>query len=231
MAREVPSHERAKIAALDTMIDFAAGTNTSPNYWNMNEYDTLAITKGDLLLSNTTRTFDPRWIWPMIISNDNNLDQPTEVVNYEPPPLTTVVVDTDRISWIKPPPIQKAEQSLPGALPYERKRWRNFKEEYDPENTFHKISPKRDLDHRYHSMFDRERCWQILFLRPPKAPPGCVSDINVYGQPCPEEVYKDMSKKIRRLRRLAWIYNRMEPRTGDIRREAPTPKPEELPLI
>ena len=213
------------------MIDFAAGMNASSIHWNVNEYDTLAITRGDLLLSNTTRTFDPRWIWPMNIPNDDNPNQPTEVVNYEPPPLTTVVVDANRIPWIKPPPVQKAEQSLPGALPHERKKWRKFREEYNPENTFLKISPKRDLDHRYHSMFDRERRWQILFLRPPKAPPGCVSDVNVYGQPCPEGVYKDTHKKRRRLRRPAWIYNRMEPRTGDIRRIASTPKPEELPLI
>ena len=87
----------------------------------MNEYNTLAITRGDLLLSNTTRTFDPRWIWPTIISNNDNPNQPTEVVNYEPPPLTTVVVDTDRIPWIKPPPVQKAEQSLPGAPPMNKK--------------------------------------------------------------------------------------------------------------
>ena len=122
-----------------------------------------------------------------------------EVVNYEPPSLTTVVVDADRISWIKPPPIQKAEQSVLGAPPHKQKRWRKFKEEYDPENMFVKISWKRDFDHRYHSMFDREQCWQILFLRPPKAPLGCISDINIFCQPCPEGVYKDMSKKRRQL--------------------------------
>ena len=197
----------------------------------MNEFDTLAITRGDLLSSNFARTFDPGWTWPVIIPNNDSPDRPTEVVNYKPPPLVTVVVDVDRIPWIKPPLVQKAEQTLPGAPPHERKRWRKFREEYDPENTFIEISPKRDLDHRYHLMYDRERRWQILFLRSPKAPPGCVSDINVYGQPCPEGVYRDMSKKRRRLRRPAWIYNRMEPRTGDIRREAPIPKPEELPLI
>ena len=231
VAREVPSRERAKIAALEMMIDFAAGTSASSTHWNVNEFDTLAITRGDLLSSNFARTFDPGWTWPVIIPNNDSPDRPTEVVNYEPPPLVTVVVDVDRIPWIKPPPMQKAEQTLPGAPPHEQTRWRKFREEYDPENTFIEISLKRDLDHRYHLMYDRERRWQILFLRSPKAPPGCVSDINVYGQPCPEGVYKDMSKKRRRLRRPAWIYNRMEPRTGDIRREAPIPKPEELPLI
>ena len=231
VAREVPSHERAKIAALETMIDFAAGTSASTIHWNVNDYDTHAISRGDLLLTDVTRSFDPGWIWPVVIPNDDSLDRPTETINYEPPPLTTVVVDADRIPWIKPPPVQKAEPSPPGAPPHERKKWRKFMEEYDPENTFIEISPKRDTDHRFHTMYDRERRWQILFLRPPKAPPGCVSDVNIYGQPCPEGVYKDMSKKRRRLRRPAWIYNCKEPKTGDIRRIAPVPKPEDLPLI
>ena len=43
-----------------------------------------------------------------------------------------------------------------------------FMEEYDPENTFVEISPKRDTDHRFHTMYDREWRWQILFLRPPR---------------------------------------------------------------
>ena len=123
-----------------------------------------------------------------------------ETINYEPPLLTTVVVDANRIPWIKPPPVWKAEQSLPGALPHEQKRWRKFMEEYNPENTFIEIPPKRDTDYRFHTMYDREQQWQILFLSPPKAPPGCVSDVNIYSQPCPEGVYKDMSKKRRRLR-------------------------------
>ena len=52
VAREVPSRERAKIAALEMMIDFAAGTSASSTHWNVNEFDTLAITRGDLLSSN-----------------------------------------------------------------------------------------------------------------------------------------------------------------------------------
>ena len=87
------------------------------------------VATNDLLLTDVTGLFDPGWICPVIIPNDDSLDRPTEIINYEPPPLTTVVVDADRIPWIKPTPVQKAEQLLPGAPPHEWKRWRKFMEE------------------------------------------------------------------------------------------------------
>ncbi|EDR00561.1 uncharacterized protein LACBIDRAFT_334083 [Laccaria bicolor S238N-H82] len=231
IVREISSRERAKLTALETMIDFAAGSSASSIHWNVNKYDTLAIEQGDLLITDTTRSFDPGWIWPAVRTDNEELKRPKEVVNYEPPPLTTIVVDADRIPWIKPPPVQKAEQSLPGVPSHERKKWRKFVEQHHPENTFLETSPKRNPDYMTYTRFDRERRWQILFLKPLKAPPGCVSDIDIFGQPCPDGTYKDMAQKRKRVGRPAWIYNRMDPKTNDLRKEAPVPRPEDLPLI
>jgi hypothetical protein len=39
--------------------DFAVGTNTAPLHWSINDHDASAITHGDLVLSDTTKTYDP----------------------------------------------------------------------------------------------------------------------------------------------------------------------------
>ena len=232
VVREVFSHEREQLAALETLIDFAAGTSASSIHWSINEYDSRAMSRGDLLLPDTTRTHDPGWIWPTVNSDPRNaapLQSTERKSNYGPDPPDTVIVSKNRLPWIKPPPVKKAEPSRPGAPPHEKKKWRKFVEMYHPEGTFKEISMKNVQDHRSHTMYDREKRWQILFLRTPKAPPGCVSDINVYGQPCPFGKYKDLTGT--RRSQPSWIYNRMEPQTADIGRVAPTPRPEDLPLL
>ncbi|EDR05480.1 uncharacterized protein LACBIDRAFT_329791 [Laccaria bicolor S238N-H82] len=140
----------------------------------------VSSTRGDLILMDTARSFDPSWIWPVILPNDDDQEQPKEVVDYKPPPLTMVVIDTDRIPWIKPPLVQKAEQSLPGTLLIYGKHVRNLWSN-TIENTFYEVSLKKVIDYGTHSMFDRERRWQILFLRSPKAPPGlCHTPQNIF---------------------------------------------------
>jgi len=78
-------------------------------------------------------------------------------------------------------------------------------------------------------MYDREKCWHILFLQAPKAPEGCVLDPKTFGQPCPTGTYKDLQGQ--QHTRLFWIYPTMEPRSTDVGRKAPAPKPEDLPLL
>lgn len=232
VAREVGFHECAQLAALETRIDFAAGSDAASIHWSVNDYDAHAITRGDLTLEDTRNVRDPGWTWPIVHSNKGSVQTKSvakEEINYDPPSPNSVVIAKDRVSWIKPPPVKKAEPSRPGAPPHERKKWRKFVESYDLEGTFEEVSTKKPLDHRSHSMYDRENRWQILFLRPPKAPLGCVSDVNVFGQPCPEGIYNDVNEK--RRRRPYWIYYQMEPRTADVGREAPVPRPEELPLL
>jgi hypothetical protein len=87
-------------------------------------------------------------------------------------------------------------------------------ERYHPEGTFKETSMKNNPDYRTHPMFDRDKRWEIHFLQVPKAPPGCVSDIDVYGLPCPEGVYHNLTRN--RCSRLSWIYNCKEPKSGDI---------------
>lgn len=115
------------------MIDFAAGTTSSPTHWNVNEYNVRAIARRDLALSGTTRTFDPSWIWPTIQTNREagGLQQAegTKSVSFKPPPLVTVIVAKDRIPWIKPPPVKKAKASQ--VLPHMKRRsgvnsWNNM---------------------------------------------------------------------------------------------------------
>ena len=233
VVREIPPFERAQLAAQETMIDFAAGTTSSPMHWNVNEYDVRAIARGDLALSDTTRTFDPSWIWPTVQTNReaSGLQQAegTKSVSFKPPPLVTVIVAKDRIPWIKPPPVKKAEASRPGAPPHEKKKWRKFLEQHEPEGLFKEVSTKVNPEYRTHSRYDRERRWQILFLQAPRPPPGCVSDVSVFGQPCPEGKYRDTNKT--RRPQPMWIYDSLEPRTTDIGRVAPTPRPEDLPSL
>ena len=102
-------------------------------------------------------------------------------------------------------------------------------ESYDPNDTFQEVGTKQIIQHRVHSMYDRERRWHIHFLRPPKAPEGCVSNPDVFGQPCPAGIYLSIGGT--RRSQLQWIYKTMEPKSMDIGRTAPTPKPEDLPLL
>lgn len=83
------------------MIDFAAGTSASVLHWTINNYDSLAITRGDLSLSSTTKTSGE------------------QEVEYEPPPPDTVIIANNRVPWIRPPAVSRVEPSHPGAPPHE----------------------------------------------------------------------------------------------------------------
>ena len=102
-------------------------------------------------------------------------------------------------------------------------------ENYDLNGTFREVGTKQIIQHRVHSMYDRERHWHIHFLRPHKAPEGCVSNPDVFGQPCPAGTYLSIGGTHRP--QPQWIYKTMEPRSMDIGRTAPMPKPEDLPLL
>ena len=231
--REVLPPERDHLAAQDTLVDFAAGSTASVIHWSTNEYDSMALTRGDMSLSGTTIFHNPGWVWSTLL---NNLNTPTEKpeakpkeVSYDPPPLDVVTIAQDRVPWIRPPPVKKATPSRPGAPPHERKRWIKYMENYDPNGTFREVGTKQIIQHRVHSMYDRERRWHIHFLRPPKAPEGCVSNPDVFGQPCPAGIYLSIGGT--RRPQPQWIYKTMEPKSMDIGRTAPTPKPEDLPLL
>ena len=113
--REVFSPERDRLAAQETLIDFAAGSSASVLHWSVNEYDSMAMTRGDLTLSGTTILHDPGWVWSTLLDNLNSTTtkstEKTKVVNYEPPPLDVVVIARDRVPWIRPPPVKKAISS------------------------------------------------------------------------------------------------------------------------
>ena len=63
----------------------------------------------------------------------------------------------------------------------------------------------------------------------PRPPPGCVSEVSIFGQPCSEGKYCDMNK-IHRPQPM-WIYNSLKPWPADVGREALTPRLEKLPSL
>ena len=63
MVREVTFPEHARLAALETMIDFTAGTDASALHWSINEYDAMALTRGDMQMPNPSFFHNPGWLW------------------------------------------------------------------------------------------------------------------------------------------------------------------------
>ena len=61
--REVTFPECTRLAALETMIDFAMGTNASALHWSINEYDAMALTRGDMQMPNPSFFHNPGWVW------------------------------------------------------------------------------------------------------------------------------------------------------------------------
>ena len=107
VAQEVGFHEGAQLAALETRIDFAAGSDAASIHWSVNDYDAHAITRGDLTLEDTRNVCDPGWTWPIVHSNKGSVQTKgvaKEEINYDPPSPNSVVIAKDQVSWIKPPP-------------------------------------------------------------------------------------------------------------------------------
>ena len=233
VVREITFPERAQFAAPETLIDFAAGTHASAIHWSVNEYDSMALTRGDMSVPNPSFFHNPGWIWSDLMDKIRSTttkepEEPQEV-NYEPPPLDIISIAQDRVPWIRPPPVKKAEPSRPGAPPHERKKWVKILEKYHPEGTFQEVGAKHVFDHHTYSMYDREKRWHIHYLHRPKVPEGCVSNPEVFGQPCPPGTYLNFGGK--RRQRPHWIYQSMEPKASDVNKVAPTLKPEDLPLL
>ena len=233
VVREITFPERARLAAPETVIDFAAGSSASALHWSINEYDAMALTRGDMALPNPSFFHNPGWIWSDLMDKIRSTttvepEEPQEI-NYEPSPLDTVTISPDRVPWIRPPPVIRAEPSRPGAPPHERKRWVKYLERPNAEGTLQEVGTKHNFDYYTYSMYDREKRWHIHFLRRPKLPEGCVSNPEVFGQPCPAGTYLNFGGK--RRQRPRWIYHSKEPKAMDVGKKAPTPKPEDLPLL
>jgi len=110
-----------------------------------------------------------------------------KIDSYGIPGIDWIPPDSGRNQW-------RTVKTSPGAALHEKKKWCKFMERYHPEGTFEEVSAKNNPDHRTHTWYDQEKQWQILFLQNPKAPPGCVSDVSVYGHPCPNGTYCDLAK-------------------------------------
>ena len=189
----------ARLAAPETVIGFAAGSSASVLHWSINEYDAMALTRGDMALPNPSFFHNLGWIWSDLMDKFRSTttvepEEPQEI-NYEPPPLDTVSISPDRVPWIRPPPVIRAEPSHSGAPLHERRRWVKYLERPNTEGTLQEVGTKHNLDHYTYSMYDREKCWHIHFLHRPKLPEGCVSNPEVFGQPCPAGTYLNFSGK------------------------------------
>ena len=72
-------------------MDFAAGSTASVIHWSINEYDSMALTHGDMSLSGTTVFHNPGWVWSTLLNNLNTPAEKSEAklkeVNYDPPPI------------------------------------------------------------------------------------------------------------------------------------------------
>ncbi|EDQ99451.1 uncharacterized protein LACBIDRAFT_316546 [Laccaria bicolor S238N-H82] len=258
IAKEITSLERAQLAAPETMIDFAAGSSAASLHWGVNDYDSLALSRGDLSLRDTSSFHDPGWVWseppvqkdkfpakepprtqvanwawsdPQVQKGKSPIKEPPkpQTVDYGPPPAETVIIAKDRVPWIKPPPVKRAAPSRPGAPPHEQKKWIKWVENYQPKGSFREVGAKFIPDHHSHSMYDRDKHHHLFFLHPPRAPEGCVSNPDVFGMPCPKGIYKDMNKN--RRPQPYWIYKTQEPQSADVGKIAPVPRPEDLPCL
>lgn len=127
VAREITFPEHTRLAAPETMIDFTAGTTAAALHWSINKYDSMALTRGDMSPPNPSAFHNPGWVWSDLMDKirSTTTEEPIEPweIDYEPPPLDTVSIAQDRVPWIKPPPVMRAEPSQPGAPPHEHKRW------------------------------------------------------------------------------------------------------------
>ena len=63
VVREIMFPKHARLAAPETVIDFAAGSSASVLHWSINEYDAMALTRGDMALPNPSFFHNPGWIW------------------------------------------------------------------------------------------------------------------------------------------------------------------------
>ncbi|EDR06693.1 uncharacterized protein LACBIDRAFT_328613 [Laccaria bicolor S238N-H82] len=258
IVREIMPLERAQLAAPETMIDFAAGSSAAPLHWGVNDYNSLALSRGDLSLRDTSSFHNPGWVWsePPVQKNKSPAKEPprtqssgwawsgiqaskdkspvkeqpkSQTIDYGPPPPETVIIAKDQVPWIKPPPVKRATPSRPGAPPHEQKKWIKWVENHQPEGTFCKVGAKFAPNHRSHSMYDRDKHRHLFFLHPPRAPEGCVSNPDVFGIPCPKGIYKDMTKT--QHSQPFWIYKTQEPQSSDVGKVAPVPRPEDLPRL
>ena len=196
VVREITFPEHTRLAAPETVIDFAASSSASVLHWSINEYDAMALTRGDMALPNLSFFHNPGWIWSDLMDKIQSTttvepEAPQEI-NYEPPPLDTVTISPDQVPWIRPLPVIRAEPSRPGAPPHKCKGWVKYLERpntkgtlQDTKGTLQEVGTKHNFDHYTYSMYDREKRWHIHFLRRPKLPEGCVSNPEVFGQPCP----------------------------------------------
>lgn len=105
----------------------------------------------------------------MVRPNGQNMkyNKPVEPweIDYEPPPLDTVSIAQDQVSWIRPLPVMRAEPSQLRAPPHERKRWVKIMEKRSFEGTFQEVGMKYIFDHHTYSMYNREKRWHIHFLQ------------------------------------------------------------------
>ena len=169
VVREVTFPERARLAALETMIDFAVGTDASALHWSINEYDAMALTKGDMSMPNPSFFHNPGWVWSDLMDKirSTTMEEPEkpQEIDYEPPPLDTVSISLDRVLWIRPPPVKKAEPSRPGAPPHKCKKWVKYLERPHTEGIIQEVGAKHVFDNYTYSMYNREKRWHILFQR------------------------------------------------------------------
>ena len=118
-------------------------------------------------LPNPSFFHNPGWVWSDLLDKIRRTTatepgKPQEI-NYKPPPLDTISISPNRVLWIKPPPVKRAEPSRPGAPLHECKRWVKYLEKSNSEGTLQEVGNKHVFDHYTYSMYNREKHWHILF--------------------------------------------------------------------
>lgn len=135
-------------------------------------------------------------------------------------PLDTVVLDEDRVPWIRPPPVMK--------YPAAGKTSHWIEGVVDGKDGMKEVAKSKSLQ-TLTWVFDRNLKRKLYFSDSLQPPNGTASDVQVFGLPLPPLLF--LNKSGRQVARSTWVYYHEKPLPKDIGCPAPIPPSSRLPLL
>jgi hypothetical protein len=156
------------------------------------------------------------------LSAQASSSRPSTKPSNEEEPLDEVIVDKERIAWIRPPPIAVASAG----------KWTHWHSDVREEDGVPRFIQhgKADVD-ASQTWFDRINR-RILYLNDPlEYPPGLVSDIQSFGAPAPRwKYFQEKNRELVPVKSSHWIYKYRDPIKSEKGRQAPPPQLDQLAL-
>jgi hypothetical protein len=144
-----------------------------------------------------------------------------EVPAPEPLPLDTVVVDIERVPWIRPPPVMPYKQTSKAT------HWRE--EVVKGKQGMKEVAAKSKSLQNLSQVYDRVLKRTLHFEERLSRPDGAVFDDKVFGLPAPPLLF--CSKYGDMVPPSVWVYRYEKPQPLEVGRRATTPEPSSLPLL